>query len=213
MRGGRVVVPAHRARRGDRVDRAGAHPGTAGVTANSWTRYRIGCAGWSIPPAQAAAFPGGGTHLERYARLLGAVEINSSFHRAHRRSTYERWAAAVPPAFRFAVKIPKEITHRRRLAGIGDPLGRFLDEIEGLGEKLGVLLLQLPPSLEFEGQRARRFFHLLRARYAVRWRASPGIPAGSRRRPSGCSSTKGRAGWRRIRRPCRRRTSRLGGQA
>lgn len=144
---------------------AGAHSGTAGVTANRWTRYRIGCAGWSIPAAQAAAFAGGGTHLERYARVLGAVEIDSSFHRPHRRSTYERWAAAVPPAFRFAVKIPREITHVRRLAGVGDPLGRFLGEVEGLGEKLAVLLLQLPPSLEFEVRRARRFFRLLRAGY------------------------------------------------
>ncbi|MDQ3815662.1 MAG: DUF72 domain-containing protein, partial [Armatimonadota bacterium] len=75
----------------------------------------IGCAGWSIPSPHAPEFPAAGSHLERYAARFPAVEINSSFYRPHRPQTYERWAAAVPTHFQFAVKVPKIITHERRL--------------------------------------------------------------------------------------------------
>jgi uncharacterized protein YecE (DUF72 family) len=122
----------------------------------------VGCAGWSIPGAEKAHFPEIGTHLERYAALFPAVEINSSFYRPHRATTYERWAAAVPAGFRFAVKIPKAITHIARLENIEEPLARFIAETAGLGDKLGCLLVQLPPSLAFEPKVARRFFKSLR---------------------------------------------------
>jgi len=69
----------------------------------------IGTAGWSIPKQHAPAFPPDGTHLERYAGRLPVVEINTSFYRPHKPATYERWAAGVPPLFRFAVKIPRTI--------------------------------------------------------------------------------------------------------
>lgn len=127
---------------------------------------RVGCAGWSIPGAQAARFPGEGTHLERYARRFAAGEINSSFYRPHRPATYQRWAASTPDGFRFAVKVPKEITHTRRLADIEEPLERFLAEAGELGEKLGPLLVQLPPSLEWEADVAEAFFTELRERFA-----------------------------------------------
>src|SRR5919106_6889056 len=96
---------------------------------------RIGTAGWSIPKEHAAPFPATGSHLERYASVFNAVEINSSFYRPHRPATYERWAASVPEGFRFAVKIPKAITHERRLNEAGDHLDRFLSEAQGLGSK------------------------------------------------------------------------------
>src|SRR5574341_2571121 len=103
-------------------------------------QMRIGCAGWTIPKPHAALFPPSGSHLARYAQRLAAVEINSSFHRPHRRATYERWAAAVPDRFAFAVKAPKEITHRLRLADAGSALEAFLAQAGGLGDKLGPLL-------------------------------------------------------------------------
>src|SRR3712207_233027 len=92
---------------------------------------RIGTAGRSIPKEHAAPFPATGSHLERYARTLNAVEINLSFYRPHRTATYERWAALVPEEFRFGVKIPKAITHERRLKNAGDLLDRFLLEVAG----------------------------------------------------------------------------------
>ena len=128
---------------------------------------RIGTAGWSVPKEHAAAFPVEGSHLERYARVFGAVEINSSFYRPHRLATYERWASSVPEAFRFAVKLPKAITHENRLRAIGEPLDRFLSEVSGLGPKLGPLLVQLPPSLSFEAGVADKFLEDLRDRVEV----------------------------------------------
>jgi uncharacterized protein YecE (DUF72 family) len=122
----------------------------------------IGCAGWSIPKEEKPHLPGSGSHLERYATRFSAVEINSSFYRPHRNSTYARWAASVPEDFRFAVKVPKTITHTARLKDSSRLIGEFLSEAAGLGEKLGCLLVQLPPSLVFEPETARRFFDELR---------------------------------------------------
>jgi len=125
---------------------------------------RIGTAAWSIPKEHAAPFSGVGSHLERYGSVFDAVEINSSFYRPHRMATYERWAASVPENFRFAVKVPKAITHEHRLNGVGDLLDRFLAEASGLGPKLGPLLVQLPPSLTFQAGIADRFLSELRNR-------------------------------------------------
>ncbi|WP_439624894.1 DUF72 domain-containing protein [Gemmata sp.] len=126
---------------------------------------RVGCAGWAVPKASADAFPAAGTHLSRYAGRLPAVEVNSSFYRPHKPSTYAKWAASVPGGFRFAVKVPKEATHVRRLADPGDVLDRFVPEATALGEKLGPLLVQLPPSLAFDAGTADPFFAALRDRF------------------------------------------------
>ncbi len=126
---------------------------------------RVGTAGWSIPPQYAADFAAAGSHLQRYAARFSAVEINSSFYRPHRPATYVRWAASVPATFRFAVKMPREITHTRRLADAEEPLARFLNEIAALGDKLGPVLVQLPASLRYEEALAARFFSSLRGRF------------------------------------------------
>lgn len=126
---------------------------------------RIGTAGWSVPKPHAEDFPGDGTHLERYSRRLNAVEINSSFYRPHKPATYARWAESVPDGFRFAVKVPKEITHTRRLAAAGELLDRFLADAAGLGAKLGPLLVQLPPSLRYDAAVVGEFFDALRTRH------------------------------------------------
>lgn len=126
---------------------------------------RVGTAGWSIPRAMAATFPGDGTHLQRYAARLPGAEINSSFHRPHASATYARWAAATPAQFRFAVKVPRTITHDLKLRAARVPLERFLDESSGLGGKRGPLLVQLPPSLAYEPRVVGRFLDLLRARH------------------------------------------------
>lgn len=127
-------------------------------------RTRIGTAGWSIPATFAPEFPDHGSHLERYASVLSSVEINSSFYRPHARKTYERWAASVPPTFRFSVKIPKAISHTRRLIDVDILLDAFVEQIAGLGEKLGVVLLQLPPSFAYEQAIVAPFLNALRYR-------------------------------------------------
>lgn len=123
----------------------------------------VGTAGWSLPRAEQRRFPGDGTHLERYARVLRGAEINASFHRSLRPALYAKWAAAVPDDFRFAVKVPKSVTHERRLLECEEPLAVFLDEVAALGDKLGPLLVQLPPSLEYDANLAGAFFEVLRA--------------------------------------------------
>ncbi|QXI17840.1 DUF72 domain-containing protein [Pseudomonas hamedanensis] len=125
----------------------------------------IGCAGSSLGREHWPAFPAEGTHLQRYAARFNCVEINSSFYRPHRRQTYERWADSVPPGFRFAVKVPRLISHEQRLAGSAAALDEFLGQCEGLGEKLGCLLLQLPPKLAFDAPAAEAFFRVLRERF------------------------------------------------
>jgi uncharacterized protein YecE (DUF72 family) len=124
---------------------------------------RVGCAGWSLPRGEQACFPATGSHLERYAARFNAVEINSSFYRPHRPATYTRWAASVPPSFRFSVKVPKAITHGLRLRDAHGLLQTFLAEAAGLGDRLGCFLVQLPPSLGFEPDPVAEFFKDFRA--------------------------------------------------
>jgi len=125
----------------------------------------IGCAGWSVSRDAVSEFPESGSHLERYAAVFRSVEINSSFHRSHRRTTYAKWAASVPDYFRFSVKLPKTITHAKRLSAADDLLTSFLDEVSGLGNKLGALLVQLPPSAEFDARVAGEFLEALRSKH------------------------------------------------
>ncbi|MHB1057667.1 MAG: DUF72 domain-containing protein [Rhodanobacter sp.] len=121
----------------------------------------IGCAGWSIPTPLADRFPAGNSHLERYAQRFNCVEINSSFYRPHLPATYRRWAASVPAPFRFAVKMPRAISHEARLRNAGSALQIFLAQVHELGAKLGCLLLQLPPSLPYDAREALPFFDQL----------------------------------------------------
>ena len=125
----------------------------------------LGCAGWSVPRPYVQDFPHLGSHLQRYAVRFGAVEINSSFYRAHRPQTYARWAASVPEGFRFAVKLPQTITHECRLSGCEALLDACLEQFGQLRDRLGCLLVQLPPSLEYEEKVAQHFFESLRIRY------------------------------------------------
>jgi uncharacterized protein YecE (DUF72 family) len=125
----------------------------------------IGTAGWSIPRASAHRADGHGTHLERYARAFRCAEINSSFHRAHAAATYARWRDSTPAGFRFAVKVPRAITHDLKLRRARLPFLAFLDQTTGLAEKRGPLLVQLPPSLPFDRRVASTFFDVARAAY------------------------------------------------
>jgi uncharacterized protein YecE (DUF72 family) len=123
----------------------------------------IGTAGWSIPADHADEFPRVGTHLQRYGVRLNAAEINSSFYRPHRHKTYERWAHSVPADFRFSVKLPRAITQERGLTNCEGSVADFLEAVSGLGGKLGVLLVQLPPRLPYDPGTALPFFEKLRA--------------------------------------------------
>jgi uncharacterized protein YecE (DUF72 family) len=137
----------------------------------------IGTAGWSIARDAADAFGEGESALARYATRFAGVEINSSFHRPHRAATWARWAESVPAAFRFAVKLPKTITHERKLAGCTDLVARFLDETSGLGPKLALLLVQLPPKLAFEAGLVEDFLADMAQRTPARLACEPRHPS------------------------------------
>jgi uncharacterized protein YecE (DUF72 family) len=138
-----------------------------GIDENSGSPAYIGCAGWSLSSQVQHHFPALGTHLERYASVYSAVEINSSFYRPHRAATYSRWRDSVPEMFRFSVKVPRSITHNLRLRNIDDELDRFLEAAGNLDCKLGCLLVQLPPSLHFEPAVAEQFFFKLQSSVAA----------------------------------------------
>lgn len=127
---------------------------------------RVGTAGWTLPRAHAARFPGDGSHLQRYCGAFDCAEINSSFHRSHRLATWERWAQSTPDEFRFTVKMPKRITHEAKLQNTGAMLLSFFGEIAGLNagphQKLGPVLVQLPPKLAFDDGVVREFLGTLR---------------------------------------------------
>jgi uncharacterized protein YecE (DUF72 family) len=130
----------------------------------------IGLAGWSEAVSRhRASFPTAfdptATALAKYATAFGFVEINASFYRQFRAETYAKWADDVPENFRFSVKMHRLITHYTRLknAALLEP---FFESVAGLGEKLAVVLVQLPPSLIFDPVAARIFFDALRARHA-----------------------------------------------
>ena len=123
--------------------------------------HRTGTAGWSLPIKPNEP----GSHLYHYSRTLGCVEVNSSFYRPHRASTWARWARETPADFRFSLKAPRSITHEAKLRNPEGLLKAFLEQIEPLQEKAGPILFQLPPSLEFEAAPAGEFLAYLRTFY------------------------------------------------
>ena len=123
--------------------------------------HRTGTAGWSLPIKPNEP----GSHLHHYSRTLGCVEVNSSFYRPHRASTWARWARETPADFRFSIKAPRTITHEAKLGNPEGLLKAFLEQIEPLQEKAGPILFQLPPSLAFDAGPAAEFLACLRMSY------------------------------------------------
>lgn len=112
------------------------------------TRYFIGTQGWSYSdwsgPFYPSSVPASG-YLQFYAKAFGAVEVDSSFYAIPPASHVLGWRDRTPRSFRFALKLPGELTHERRLRGGDEVLTTFCKRAELLEERLGVLLVQLPP--------------------------------------------------------------------
>ncbi|WP_449061643.1 DUF72 domain-containing protein [Planomonospora algeriensis] len=112
-------------------------------------RLHVGCAMWTHKAWQGRLLPHPLPPEERlraYATWCNAVEGNTTFYATPARSTVESWAAQVGPGFRFVVKLPKPITHERRLTGADEELRAFLEAIEPLGPRAHALWVQLPGS-------------------------------------------------------------------
>jgi uncharacterized protein YecE (DUF72 family) len=99
--------------------------------------------------------------LAFYAERLPAVEINNTFYRMPRRAMLEGWLAQVPDTFRFAVKAPRRITHGKQLADCGEEVGYLFTTLEALGDRLGVVLFQLPPHARADASKLDTFLGLV----------------------------------------------------
>jgi len=126
---------------------------------------RIGISGWRYAPWRGVFYPKGlpqRLELSHAAQQVPTLEINGSFYSLQRPSSWAAWRAAVPPDFMFAVKGPRYVTHNLRLRHVEVPLANFFASgVLTLGEKLGPLLWQFPPSMRFDAERFEAFFTLL----------------------------------------------------
>ena len=115
---------------------------------------RIGISGWRYPPWRGPFYPHDlpqRRELEYASRHVSTIEINGSFYSLQRPEHYARWRAETPDGFVFSVKAPRFITHIKRLRDIAAPLANFFASgVANLGEKLGPLLWQLPPTMRYD---------------------------------------------------------------
>jgi len=109
----------------------------------------LGTQGWSYDSWVGSFYPAGttsGAWLQAYASQFNSVELDTTFYAVPRADTIAGWHQRTPEEFRFAAKFPQVITHEKKLADCRLETIAFLDAMTGLGEKLGPLLLQMPPS-------------------------------------------------------------------
>lgn len=130
-------------------------------------QIRIGIGGWSYAPWRGSFYPPGLTQtreLEFAASQFGAIEINATFYSRQARSTWEKWAAAVPDGFQFAIKGSRYCVTRPNMADAGEGIGNFLAQgIDALGPKLGPLLWMLAARRKFDREDMAAFLNLLPA--------------------------------------------------
>ena len=147
------------------------------MNATNTANVHIGTCAWShddwrgvfypehLPPAERLAF---------YARWFDAVEVDSTFYHIPTTAVAAHWAEVTPPGFRFSCKLHREITHDRRLRDSAEMLAAFLRGVEAPGEKLGCVLIQLPPGFraKHDEHALREFIHALPSgfRWAVEFR-------------------------------------------
>jgi uncharacterized protein YecE (DUF72 family) len=138
-------------------------------------KIHIGTSGWHYSHWYGVFYPEGmkeKEYLDYYSGYFDTVEINSSFYHLPLRAEFARWKEIVPVDFTFAVKASRYITHQKKLKDAADSVSLFLERTEGLEEKLGMILFQLPPGWDFNPARFAGFLEKLPAghRYAFEFR-------------------------------------------
>jgi uncharacterized protein YecE (DUF72 family) len=130
---------------------------------------RIGIGGWSYAPWRGTFFPKGlaqSRELEFASRQFGAIEINGTFYSRQARSTWEKWGAAAPDGFQFAVKGSRYCVTRPKMADAGEGIGNFLAQgLTALGDKLGPILWMLAARRKFDREDIGAFLRLLPEQY------------------------------------------------
>jgi len=138
--------------------------------------WYLGTIGFTYSEWKSSFYPSGlpsSQSLNYYSRIFNAVEINTTFYGPQSAAQVQRWAAATPQEFRFCLKAPRRITHDLRLVNAESEMRAFVDSLAGLEDKLGAVLVQLPPSFTLsERPNLERFLESLPvgARYAIEFR-------------------------------------------
>lgn len=126
---------------------------------------RIGISGWRYKPWRCTFYPEGlvqRQELEFASRKLNSIEINGTFYSLQRPQSFAAWFDSTPADFQFSIKGTRFITHIRRLKDVEEPLANFFAQgLLRLGDKLGPILWQFPPSFKFDAERMETFFALL----------------------------------------------------
>lgn len=135
----------------------------------------VGTSGFAYKEWKGVFYPEGTPDkrmLSHYSKMLSSVEINYTFRRMPSESTLEGWKSQSSLDFRFTLKAPQRITHIKRLWDVDEDVAEFLRRGQLLGERLGTILFQLPPSMRFERERLEKFLALLPpiTRYSMEFR-------------------------------------------
>jgi uncharacterized protein YecE (DUF72 family) len=131
-------------------------------------KYYVGCSGWHYEHWRGLYYPEGlakSRWLSFYARQFATVELNNSFYHLPSEKAFTAWRESTPEGFIFAVKVSRFITHIKRLRNLGSAVENFLSRTRLLGEKLGPLLYQLPPSMKRNDALLQRFLSSLPPQY------------------------------------------------
>ncbi|GIW42156.1 MAG: hypothetical protein KatS3mg076_2733 [Candidatus Binatia bacterium] len=134
-------------------------------------RFRCGTSGYQYPHWRGVFYPADlppSKWFSHYARVFDTVEINNTFYRLPPAEVFERWRAAAPPGFLYALKFSRFGTHVKRLRDPAPVLENFLDRASRLEEHLGPILVQLPPNWKARPERLEGFFEAA-AGAPVRW--------------------------------------------
>jgi uncharacterized protein YecE (DUF72 family) len=132
-------------------------------------RLHIGTSGWSYRHWEGIFYPEGlkpDKYLEYYITHFDCVELNASFYNLPRLTTVSGWLNRTPVSFRFCPKLSRLITHQLQLAGIEEAMQKFFDVFEGMKERMGPVLVQLPPGLSYNKQLITSFFSLIKEKYS-----------------------------------------------
>jgi uncharacterized protein YecE (DUF72 family) len=126
----------------------------AGEISPSEEGLYLGTSGWSYADWEGTVYPPGTTptgRLAEYVKHFTTVEIDSTFYGTPKGTTVERWRNVAPHGFLFAAKFPQEVTHERKLVNVRSEAEGFVHTMQALEDRLGPLLLQLPPDFTVEG--------------------------------------------------------------
>src|SRR5215216_6558072 len=138
----------------DRPEQERLFETSSGEVAPQEAGLYLGACGWSYADWEGTVYPPGTTpagRLAEYVKHFATVEIDSTFYGTPKRSTVERWREVAPEGFLFAAKFPQELTHERNLGNSRSEAEGFVCTMQLLEDRLGPLLLQLPPGFTVEG--------------------------------------------------------------